>query len=51
LTSLTVSRIFTNLYLKHDPGIKGAEKRGDWWRTKFVLNNLGAMLTRTGTFF
>lgn len=31
-------RIFTNLYGKHDPFLKGAEKRGDWYRTKDILN-------------
>ena len=30
-------RIFTNLYGKHDPFLKGAMKRGDWYRTKDLL--------------
>ena len=30
-------RIFTNLYGKHDPFLKGAMKRGDWYRTKDIL--------------
>lgn len=30
-------RIFTNLYGRHDFGIKGAEKRGDWYKTKEIL--------------
>jgi len=31
-------RIFTNLYGEHDVGIKGAEARGDWYRTKDILS-------------
>jgi NADH dehydrogenase (ubiquinone) flavoprotein 1 len=30
-------RIFTNLYGEHDIGIKGAMKRGDWYRTKDLM--------------
>ena len=30
-------RIFTNLYGKHDPMLKGALKRGDWHRTKDIM--------------
>ncbi|KAM0750101.1 NADH-ubiquinone oxidoreductase 51 kDa subunit, mitochondrial [Meredithblackwellia eburnea MCA 4105] len=30
-------RIFTNAYMKHDHGIKGAMKRGDWHRTKDII--------------
>lgn len=30
-------RIFTNLYGRHDPLLKGAQQRGDWHRTKDVL--------------
>eukprot|EP00897_Mesotaenium_endlicherianum_P000831 jgi/Mesen1/10749/ME000903S10084 len=30
-------RIFTNLYGLHDPGLKGAQKRGDWHRTKDIV--------------
>merc|ERR1711897_32120 len=30
-------RIFTNLYGKHDPFLKGAMKRGDWYRTKDLV--------------
>lgn len=31
-------RIFTNLYRDGDPGLKGAELRGDWHRTKDILS-------------
>lgn len=31
-------RIFTNLYGEHDVGIKGAMKRGDWYKTKELLH-------------
>ncbi|KAJ7580992.1 hypothetical protein C8J56DRAFT_958766 [Mycena floridula] len=30
-------RIFTNVYCKHDHGLKGAKSRGDWHRTKDIL--------------
>ena len=30
-------RIFTNLYGLHDPGLKGARKRGDWDGTKDLI--------------
>ncbi|KAF7767863.1 hypothetical protein Agabi119p4_7106 [Agaricus bisporus var. burnettii] len=30
-------RIFTNVYCKHDHGIKGAMSRGDWHKTKEIL--------------
>lgn len=30
-------RIFTNLYGKHDWRLKGAIKRGDWYKTKEIL--------------
>ncbi|CAG9463830.1 unnamed protein product [Pedinophyceae sp. YPF-701] len=30
-------RIFTNIYGRHDPFIQGAEKRGDWYRTKDIV--------------
>lgn len=30
-------RIFTNLYGMHDWGIKGAEARGDWYKTKEII--------------
>ena len=30
-------RIFTNLYGKHDPLLKGALKRGDWHKTKDIM--------------
>jgi len=30
-------RIFTNIYCRHDHGIKGAIARGDWHRTKDIL--------------
>eukprot|EP00741_Cyanophora_paradoxa_P005206 tig00000852_g5046.t1 len=31
-------RIFTNIYGEHDVGIKGAMKRGDWYKTKDLLS-------------
>ena len=30
-------RIFTNLYGMHDFKLKGAESRGDWYKTKEIL--------------
>lgn len=30
-------RIFTNLFCRHDHGIKGAQSRGDWHKTKEIL--------------
>lgn len=30
-------RIFTNLYMKHDFKLKGALKRGDWYKTKEIV--------------
>lgn len=30
-------RIFTNLYLRHDYRLKGALKRGDWYKTKEII--------------
>ena len=30
-------RIFTNLYGKHDPFLKGADERGDWYNTKELM--------------
>ncbi|CAH7666530.1 hypothetical protein PPACK8108_LOCUS884 [Phakopsora pachyrhizi] len=30
-------RIFTNAYMKHDYGLKGAQSRGDWHRTKDII--------------
>ncbi|CAG5885923.1 unnamed protein product [Menidia menidia] len=30
-------RIFTNLYGRHDWRLKGAQKRGDWYKTKEIL--------------
>ena len=30
-------RIFTNLYGQHDPFLKGAMKRGDWYNTKELM--------------
>ncbi|ORX67662.1 NADH-ubiquinone oxidoreductase [Linderina pennispora] len=30
-------RIFTNLYGQHDFGLKGALKRGDWYKTKEIV--------------
>jgi len=32
-------RIFTNLYGEFDIGIKGAMKRGDWYKTKEIIQN------------
>lgn len=31
-------RIFTNLYGRHDWRLKGAMKRGDWYKTKEILD-------------
>jgi len=31
-------RIFTNLYSRHDFRLKGALKRGDWYKTKEILD-------------
>lgn len=31
-------RIFTNLYGRHDWRLKGAVARGDWYKTKEILN-------------
>ena len=31
-------RIFTNLYSRHDFGLEGARKRGDWYKTKEILD-------------
>ncbi len=30
-------RIFQNIYGRHDPFMKGAEARGDWYRTKDLI--------------
>jgi NADH dehydrogenase (ubiquinone) flavoprotein 1 len=30
-------RVFTNLYGRHDWRLKGALKRGDWYKTKEIL--------------
>ena len=30
-------RIFTNLYGKYSPFLDGAQKRGDWYKTKEIL--------------
>ncbi|KAF4607852.1 NADH dehydrogenase [ubiquinone] flavoprotein 1, mitochondrial [Pleurotus pulmonarius] len=30
-------RIFTNVFCKHDHGLKGAQSRGDWHKTKDIL--------------
>jgi NADH dehydrogenase (ubiquinone) flavoprotein 1 len=30
-------RIFTNVYMKHDFKLKGALKRGDWYKTKEMV--------------
>lgn len=30
-------RIFTNVYLRHDYRLKGALKRGDWYKTKELV--------------
>lgn len=30
-------RIFTNLYGRHDWKLKGAMKRGDWYKTKEII--------------
>lgn len=31
-------RIFTNLYGRHDWRLKGAVKRGDWYKTKEIVD-------------
>lgn len=31
-------RVFTNLYGRHDWRLAGALKRGDWYKTKEILN-------------
>ncbi|KAL7678120.1 hypothetical protein ACOME3_004349 [Neoechinorhynchus agilis] len=31
-------RIFTNLYGRHDAFLKGAMKRGDWYKTKEIIS-------------
>lgn len=31
-------RIFTNLYGRHDWKLKGALQRGDWYKTKEIVN-------------
>lgn len=31
-------RIFTNLYGRHDWRLKGALKRGDWYKTKEIMD-------------
>ena len=30
-------RIFTNLYGRHDWHLKGAQSRGDWYKTKEII--------------
>ncbi len=30
-------RIFTNIYGRHDWGIKGSMARGDWYKTKEIV--------------
>ncbi|EJU03008.1 NADH-ubiquinone oxidoreductase [Dacryopinax primogenitus] len=40
-------RIFTNLYSRHDHGLKGAQSRGDWHRTKDILNKGDAWIIQT----
>lgn len=36
-------RIFTNLYGKHDVSLKGAMKRGDWYKTKEIVQMVRSM--------
>jgi NADH dehydrogenase (ubiquinone) flavoprotein 1 len=31
-------RIFTNLYMRHDFRLEGAKKRGDWYKTREILD-------------
>ena len=40
-------RIFTNLFCKHDHGIKGALARGDWHKTKDIILKGDAWLIQT----
>ncbi|KAJ3812141.1 hypothetical protein F5876DRAFT_87908 [Lentinula aff. lateritia] len=40
-------RIFTNAFCKHDHGITGAKSRGDWHRTKDILNKGDAWIIQT----
>jgi len=37
-------RIFTNLYGRHDWGIQGAEARGDWYKTKEIIQKGSAWI-------
>ncbi|GLB40646.1 putative core subunit of the mitochondrial membrane respiratory chain NADH dehydrogenase (Complex I) that is believed to belong to the minimal assembly required for catalysis [Lyophyllum shimeji] len=40
-------RIFTNLYCRHDHGLKGAQARGDWHRTKDIILKGDAWIIQT----
>lgn len=40
-------RIFTNLFCKHDHGIKGALARGDWHKTKDIILKGDAWIIQT----
>ncbi|KAF5311225.1 hypothetical protein D9611_012985 [Ephemerocybe angulata] len=40
-------RIFTNAYCRHDHGIKGAQSRGDWHKTKEILLKGDAWIIQT----
>ena len=40
-------RIFTNLYGKHDVGLKGAMKRGDWYKTKEIVQMVRGVCAQT----
>ncbi|KAG5641073.1 NADH-ubiquinone oxidoreductase 51 kDa subunit, mitochondrial precursor [Asterophora parasitica] len=40
-------RIFTNVYCRHDHGLKGAQSRGDWHRTKDILLKGDAWIIQT----
>ena len=33
-------RIFQNIYGEHDSSLKGAEKRGDWYKTKEIVQKV-----------
>ena len=37
-------RIFTNIYGRHDWGIKGAMARGDWYKTKEIVQKGSAWI-------
>lgn len=44
-------RIFTNLYGRHDWRLKGALKRGDWYKTKEILGKGSDWIVSKWAFF